>query len=257
MINMKKLALLAAAALLALGMTSTALAAPDNFSVQADELEYNMETGDGTAKGHVVLVQDGGRATADYAQFNSKSKSGSLKGNVIADKDDAHITCNEFVMHNEDYSSAIGSAVVTKEGKSLSADQVDYYKAREYAETIGSWARLTDVDGSTLDAAKIDYNIAVGVANATGGVTINSQARNLNATADRAVYETKQNGVIELIGNAHATQNGNSVAGDKLRLTNTNVATADGNVNIVYIPEEQPAPAAPAEAGVQTDEQLA
>ena len=45
----------------------------------------------------------------------------------------------------------------------------------------------------------------------------------------------------ELIGNAKATQNGNSVAGDKLRLTNTNVAIADGNVDSIYIPEQQPA----------------
>ena len=31
------------------------------------------------------------------------------------------------------------------------------------------------------------------------------------------------------------------LAGDTLRLTNTNVATADGNVKIIYIPEKQPA----------------
>ena len=50
-----------------------------------------------------------------------------------------------------------------------------------------------------------------------------------------------ENGYVELIGNAHATQDGNSVTGDKLRLTNSNVAVADGNVKIIYIPEEQPA----------------
>ena len=237
----KKVVLAVAAAVLSLGLATTAWAAPGNFSVQADELEYNLQTGEGEAKGHVVLLQDGGKATSDYAKFNSKTKSGVLTGNVVADRGDAHIVCNEFIAHDENNMSAVGSAVITKEGKSLSADRVNYYKARNYAETVGSWARLTDVDGSVLNAAKIDYDMAQGVANAYGGVTINSDARNLTASADSAVYKTDNNGYVELIGNAKATQNGNSVAGDKLRLTNANVAVADGNVNVIYILEKQPA----------------
>ena len=35
--------LAAAAAILSLGLATTALAAPSNFSVQADELEYDLE----------------------------------------------------------------------------------------------------------------------------------------------------------------------------------------------------------------------
>lgn len=236
-----KVLLAAAAALLSLGVTATALAAPGNFSVQADELDYNLSSGEGEAKGNVILHQDGGVATANYAKFNSKTKSGVLTGNVVADRDDSHIVCNEFIAHNENDVSAIGGAVITKAGKSLSADRVDYYKERQFAETIGSWARLTDSDGSVLNAAKIDYNMEQGVAHAYGGVDINSDARNLTASADSAIYKTDNNGYVELIGNAKATQNGNSVAGDKLRLTNTNVAVADGNVDILYIPEKQPA----------------
>ncbi len=237
----KKILLTAAAALLTLGLSATCLAAADNFSVQADEMEYNLQTGEGEAKGHVVLLQNGGKATADYAKFNSKSKTGTLIGNVIADREDAHIVCNEFIAHNENDLSAVGGAVITKAGKSLSADRVDYYKVRQFAETIGSWARLTDADGSVMSAAKIDYDMAQGVANAYGGVDIDSPARDLKASSDSAVYKTDNSGYVELIGNAKAMQNGNSVAGDKLRLTNTNVAVADGNVKIHYIPEKQPA----------------
>lgn len=240
MIKNKVLHILAAA-LLSLGIMSTALAAPDNFSVKADELEYDLQTGNGTAKGHVVLQQDGGTATADYAEFNSKSKSGVLTGNVVADREDAHISCSKFIMHNENYLSAVGNAVIVKNGRSLYADQVDYYKDSEFAQTVGSWARMTDTDGSVLNASKIDYSIKEGVANAYGGVTIDSEARDLTASADKAIYRTDNDGYIELIGNAKATQKGNSVSGDTLRLTNTNVASADGNVKIIYIPEKQPA----------------
>ena len=233
---------LLAALLLSLSVsTAVFAAAPNNFSVKADELEYNLQTGEGEAKGHVVLKQDGGVATANYAKFNSKAKTGTLTGNVMADRDDAHIVCNVFMAHNENDMSAIGNAVVTKDGKSLSADRIDYYKERQFAETIGSWAKLTDVDGSVMNASKIDYDMAKGVANAYGGVTIDSKARNLTAKADSAIYKTDQSGYVELNGNATATQNGNTVSGDKLRLTNANVAVADGNVKVHYVPEKQPA----------------
>lgn len=241
MINKKKMLLMLATAAISCSVAATAFAAPGKFSVKADELEYNMQTGEGKGKGHVVIMQDDGKATANYAIFNSKTKSGNLIGNVMAYKGDVQITCGEATLANDDYISAFGGAIVIKEGKRLEADRVDYYKSTEFAETIGGWARLTDADGSTLNAAKIDYDMKNGIANAYGGVNIDSPARKLTATADKAIYETKANGYVELIGNARATQDGNSVTGDKLRLTNSNVAVADGNVKIIYVPEEQPA----------------
>lgn len=238
----KKLISAIATGLLVFGMAASAFAAaPSKFSVQADELDYDMKTGEALAKGHVVIIQDNAKATGDNAQYNSKTKSGSLKGNVVADRGDERITCDEFKFLNDNDYSAIGNAVVVKEGKKLAAPQINYYKAREFAETIGNWARLTDVDGSTVDAVKLIYDARLGLATATGGVNINSPARKLTAYADKAIYNTKQDGFIELIGNAKATQDGNTIQGDKLRLTNSNnVAVADGNVRIVYIPEQKP-----------------
>lgn len=258
MIKNKKVLL--AAILLTFSMAATAWAAPDNFSVQADEMEYDLQTGDGTAKGHVVLIQNDGKATANEAVFNSKKKSGTLIGNVVADRGDAHIVCDKFIAHNENDMSAVGSAVITKEGKSLSADQVNYFKVREYAETVGSWAKMTDADGSVLNASRIDYDIKNGVAKAYGGVTVDSPARNLTASADNAVYETSADGTIQLLGNAKATQDGNSVAGDKLLLRNTNVAVADGNVVVYYVPEKQPAAEngdQPQETGIVKEQEMA
>lgn len=241
MIN-KKLLTALAAGIMVCGLAATALAAPGKFSVQADELDYDMKSGQAVAKGHVVIIQDNGKATGDNATYNSKSKSGSLKGNVVADRGDEHITCDEFKILNDNDYSALGNATVTKEGKKLSAPQIDYSKAREFAETFGGWARLVDVDGSTLNSAKLTYDAKAGVAVATGGVSINSDARKLTASADKAIYDTKKEGFVELIGNATATQDGNTIRGQKLRLTNaSNVAVADGDVFIKYIPEQQPA----------------
>lgn len=238
MIN-KKFIIMMATGLLVAGMSAIALAAPQKFSVQADELDYDMKSGEAVAKGHVIIIQDNVKATGDNATYNSKTKSGHLLGNVVADRGDEHITCNEFKLLNDNDYSAIGDAVISKEGKKLQAPQVDYFKAREYAETVGNWARLTDVDGSVLNAAKITYDAKTGIATANGGVSINSDARKLTASADKAIYDTKKDGFVELIGNATATQDGNTIKGNKLRLTNSNVAVADGDVKMKYIPEQQ------------------
>lgn len=252
MMKIKTVAALAAAFML---LGSSALYVPafaaqgSGFNVKADEIEYDMASGNGTAKGNVVILHDGGKATAAAAEFNSKTMSGKLTGGVVADKDDAHITCATFVMHNEDFVSAVGEASVTKEDKTLMADQIDYHSDVEYAETIGSWGQLTSTDGSVLTAAQITYNGKTGLAEATGNVDIVSPPRNLTAKADKAIYDTNNDGKVELIGNATATQDGNTVSGNRLIMNNAGNAAAGqraeafGNIKIVYVPEKQPAQA--------------
>lgn len=252
MMKIKSVAALAAAFML---LGSSALYVPafaaqgSGFNVKADEIEYDMTSGNGTAKGNVVILHDGGKATAAAAEFNSKTMSGKLTGGVVADKDDAHITCATFVMHNEDFVSAVGEASVTKEDKTLMADQIDYHSDVEYAETIGSWGQLTSTDGSVLTAEQITYNGKTGLAEATGNVDIVSPPRNLTAKADKAIYDTNNDGKVELIGNATATQDGNTVSGNRLIMNNAGNAAAGqraeafGNIKIVYVPEKQPAQA--------------
>ena len=92
MMKIKSVAALAAAFML---LGSSALYVPafaaqgSGFNVKADEIEYDMTSGNGTAKGNVVILHDGGKATAAAAEFNSKTMSGKLTGGVVADKDDA------------------------------------------------------------------------------------------------------------------------------------------------------------------------
>ena len=149
----------------------------------------------------------------------------------------------------QDFVSAVGEASVTKEDKTLMADQIDYHSDAEYAETIGSWGQLTSTDGSVLTAAQITYNGKTGLAEATGNVDIVSPPRNLTAKADKAIYDTNNDGKVELIGNATATQDGNTVSGNRLIMNNAGNAAAGqraeafGNIKIVYVPEKQPAQA--------------
>lgn len=263
MMKIKSVAALAAAFML---LGSSALYVPafaaqgSGFNVKADEIEYDMTSGNGTAKGNVVILHDGGKATAAAAEFNSKTMSGKLTGGVVADKDDAHITCATFVMHNEDFVSAVGEASVTKEDKTLTAEQIDYHSDVEYAETIGSWGQLTSTDGSVLTAAQITYNGKTGLAEATGNVDIVSPPRNLTAKADKAIYDTNNDGKVELIGNATATQDGNTVSGNRLIMNNAGNAAAGqraeafGNIKIVYVPEKQPAQAETGTAAAGSEE---
>lgn len=238
MIN-KKLLATVAVGILTLGVAVSAWAAPGKFSIQADELDYDMKSGQALAKGNVVIIQENGKATANNADYNTKTKSGSLMGNVIAERGDERITCDEFKIVNDNDCSAIGNATLTKGSRTLQAPRLDYSKSRQFAETFGNWAKLSDSDGSVLTAVKIVYDEKAGLATATGGVNVNSPARKLTAYGDKAIYDTKKDGFVELIGNAIATQDGNTVKGDKLRLTNANVAVGDGNVQITYIPEQK------------------
>lgn len=239
--------LLAAGAVLLVAHNSILWAAPQGspapFSVDATEIEYNLQSGDGTATGKTTIKQDGGIAVAQGgATFNSKSRTGHLYGGVTADKEDQHLRSNELVLYTEHFVSAVGDAHLTKGDKTLSAPRVDYHEDKKYAETLGGSARLSATDGSWLTASKITYDMQSGIANATGGVNLENKAQNTTGYGDRAVYDSRSTGYVELIGNAKATRDGNTITGNKLRITNTSASNtqthASGNVRIVYYPRK-------------------
>lgn len=228
---------------LALGLmlTSSVLAA-GRFSLSGDDLDFDMDTNIGTAKGHVVLEQDGAVARGDYAQFNNKTRSGYLKGNVVADRDNYHLTAGVMTVHNDNHMSASENVVLVREGRTLKAPLLDYYKAEQRMVTSNGRALMIDSDGSTVEADVVDYSHSNGLITATGNVKIRSDVRNLTAKADQAVYRTngvKGGNYLELMGNAEATQDGNTVRGNRLRLNNARVASAEGRVSIEFIPKEQ------------------
>ena len=226
------------------GVLSAAPAKDAKYSVDAEEIEYDMESGDGTTTGKTTIKHDGGTAVGQKGStFNSKTRTGHLFGGVVADKGDQHMTSQELIIYTDKYVSAVGDAVIIKGDRKLEAPRVDYHDDTEFAETLGGSARLSSADGSWLTAGKITYNMKTGLANATGGVNLESIPRNLQASGDSAVYDDKETGYIEMIGNAKATQDGNTVTGNKLRITNTSGQKsrthAQGNVRIVFVPKEE------------------
>lgn len=226
---------------LGLMFTSSVLAA-GRFSLSGDELEFDMENNVGIAKGHVVLEQDGAVAKGDYGQFNNKNRTGYLEGNVVVDRDDYHLTAGTMTVHDENHMSASKDVVLIKEGRTLKAALLDYYKAEQRMVASNGRATMIDTDGSTVEADVVDYSRITGMITATGNVKIKSPVRKLTASADQAVYRTTgtENGnYLELTGNAVATQDGNTVRGNKLKLNNARVASAEGRVSIDFFPTEK------------------
>ena len=61
------------------GVLFAAPAKDAKYSVDAEEIEYDMESGDGTAAGKTTIKHDGGTAVAQKgATFNSKNRTGHL-----------------------------------------------------------------------------------------------------------------------------------------------------------------------------------
>ena len=214
------------------------------YSVDAAEIEYDMKSGDGTTTGKTTIKHDGGTAVGQKgATFNSKKRTGHLYGGVVADKGDEHLRSQELFIYTDKYVSAVGNAVIIKGNRKLEAPRVDFHDDTKFAETLGGFARLSATDGSWLKAGKITYDMKAGLANATGGVSLESKPRKLTGTGDTAIYNTNETGYIELIGNAQATQDGNTVTGDKLRITNVSSPDskthAQGNVTLVCFPKEE------------------
>ena len=164
--NMKKnkMLLLVLLSFLTLFVMSNSMvyAAPSKdakYSVDAQEIEYDMESGDGTTKGKTTIKHDGGTAVGQKGStFNSKKRTGHLYGGVVADKEDSHLKSEELIMYTDKFVSAVGNAILTKGDKTLKAHRVDYHDDKQFAETMGGFAHLSSVDGSWLSAGKIVYD---------------------------------------------------------------------------------------------------
>ena len=182
----------------------------------ADTVEYNSKSGLITARGNVIMLQDGARITGAEAQYNSGTQEGMVTGNVVADKEDMHMTAATVKTAGKDHMIASGGVSATKADKTLTGPVIEYFADRQYM-IVPSAAKVVMKDGvftSDKMEAYLNEDHLIG----TGSVHIVSAPRNLEAFGDQADYYGKEDGKVILTGNAVATQDNNTLKSNRLTL---------------------------------------
>ncbi|MBP2654195.1 MAG: OstA family protein [Firmicutes bacterium] len=207
--------------------------------LSADTIEYDSAQGVLNAQGSVKLTRGGAVLTGSNAQYNTKSKEAVITGGVRVVREDATLIAAEVRSYNDNYLVATGGARINKGENTLTGNKIEYWVNKAYS-LVTSEAVLTMPDGvMTADKVEAFHNEdrAVG----SGNVHIVSNKRNLDATADEAVYygakKAGQDKVV-LSGNAHAVQDGNTLTGNTLTVYLDNkTIDAKGRTRLVITPQ--------------------
>lgn len=225
--NTKKICAALAATML---LSSAALAAEKNDTpseINADAIEYDMNTGIVAAAGNILIKYGTLRATGLQAIYNVNSKEAHLVGNVIVIRDDMRMTCNSLTSIGQSYMSADGNVVAVQtvapdkdypEGdtRTFTAEHIDYFPDDKKHVLIpkGGVAQSAKEGSFTADQMEgwLDEEHYVG----RGNAHIVSTQRNLEAGGDQADYFGKDSGRAVLSGNAWAIQNNNTIRGNRL-----------------------------------------
>ena len=107
-------------------VTSAAAAAEKDdqpSEVNADAIEYDMNTGIVTAEGNVLLKHGPTKATGLHAMFNVNSKEAHLIGNVIVVREDMRITCDALASNGQGHMFADGNVIATQ-NVALNAERI-------------------------------------------------------------------------------------------------------------------------------------
>ena len=213
--NMKKgLAAALAASLFATGAVAFAAATntKEPASLDADTVEYDMDTGIVTAEGNVLMKRGLSRVAGVTAQYNSKTQEGYVKGNVIAVREDMRLTCNELVSDGQEHMRATGNVHGTQLDKAFSGDQVDYFPQDNDYLLMDAGGVVSNADG-TFTAARIEGWLKDEHYIGTGSAHLVSPTKNAEVGGDQMDY-TK--GVVVATGNAWAVQENNTMHANKL-----------------------------------------
>ena len=206
--------------------------------LSADTIEYDSVNGIMTAYGNVKLVQDNAVMTGSTADYNSKTKEAHVAGGVRVIKDDATLLAADVRSYDNTHMIASGNPVLTKGDNKLTGPKIDYYSDKQYAIVTG-WAKLEASD-SVMTANQIESFFTENRVVGQGNVHVVSSSRNLDATADQAVYygNKGQQGKTVLTGNAKAVQDGNVLTGNTMTLYLDNKAIdVQGRSKLVIIPQ--------------------
>ncbi len=234
----------AALAVSCLLISAVALAAPEGGAkpagnskgiseLNADTVDYNMKTGQMTAKGHVVIHYDGGVATGEFATYNTKTNTGEMTGGIVADKEDMHLDCDHIKILSKSKMVAIGDVHGWKKDKRVDAPIVEYDNEEGYAR-LPEGGMLSSADG-TFTADYIEGWTKTEHAKGVGNAHIVSPPKDFEGGGDEAEYFGKESGKLVLTGNAWAVQENNTLKSGRLTVflqeqgkTET-VANEDGN----------------------------
>ena len=200
-------------------------AADEPAELNADSVEYDMNTEIITASGNVVLTRGADRATGNFGTYDFRTKVARLSGNVTMISANTKIDCDE-ITSTEDHVVANGNVVGIQDDKTFRGQRVDYYPNDRKHILIESGGTITSIDG-TFTANRIEGWIDEGHYIGTGNANLKSPAKNLEAGGDRidyystdtnAVTSANSRGLLVIEGNAWANQNNHTLRGNKLTL---------------------------------------
>ncbi len=219
-----------AASLAAMLISSAAIAAEkDNLpsEVNADAIEYDMNTGVVSAEGNVLLKHGTTKATGLHALFNVQTKEAHLIGNVIVVDEDMRLTCGALKSNGQGHMVADENVIATQtvapnekypdgDVRTFMGDHIDYFPDdRKHVLIPGGGIAKSEVEG-TFTADKLEGWIDDERYIGTGNAHLISEARKLEAGGDQVDYDGKQDGKAVLSGNAWAYQDNNTIRGNRL-----------------------------------------
>ena len=205
--------------------------------LSADTIDYDSNKGIMIASGNVSIVQENAVMTGNQAEYNNKTREAYVTGNVRIVKEDTTLLAQEVRSYENTHMVATGNPVLTKADSTLVGPKIDYYSDKQYAiVTGGAKATMTD---SVMTASQIESFFREDRAVAQGDVHITSSERQLDATADQAVYYGKaERGKTVLTGNARAVQEGNTLTGNSMTLyLDDKKIGVQGRSKLIIIPQ--------------------
>ena len=200
--------------------SAVALAAPEAAKsgapseLNADSVQYNMQTGQMTAEGNVVIRYDNGVATGAFATYNTKTSTGKMTGGVVADKDDMHLDCDTVEILSKTKMVAVGNVHGWKQDKRVDAPMVEYDTGEEYV-CLPRGGKLSAKEG-TFTADYMEGWTKTEHAKGVGNAHVISPPKDFEGGGDEAEYFGKESGKLVLTGNAWAVQGNNSLKSGRL-----------------------------------------
>ena len=241
MTTTKKFCAICAAAMM---MSSSAMlvssAAPKDdlpSEVNADAIEYDMNTGLVSAEGNVLLKHGPTRATGLHALFNVNTKEARLIGDVIVVREDMRVTCAALASNGQGHMFADGNVIATQtvapnekypdgDLRTFTGEHIDYFPDERGHVVIPNGGVAESKAEGTFTADKLegwlDDEHYIGI----GNVHMISTARNLEAGGDQIDYSGRDQGRAILSGNAWAIQDNNTIRGNRM----TVYLADDGNL---------------------------